>query len=240
MAVLANARYNEGIRFVDDYNTYTKELHDKLIMKFPGSENIERNYSQVLQDMFALTMTKGTRGLKYLELGAEGPFYYNNTYLLESKFGWDGISIDYKEEKVKQWVGARHNKIICKDATKIDYEKLLKDFSDDREYGYLQIDCEPAEQSFKALAAMPFNEFKFATITFEHDIYDNQDETYRRLSRNLLKSVGYILVASNVSVIGTFAPFEDWYVHPDLVDRNTIDNFMNIAEGTDARKLFLE
>ena len=40
---------------------YFKEDHDKLITKFIGSETIENNYSQAMQDMFVLTMLDGKK-----------------------------------------------------------------------------------------------------------------------------------------------------------------------------------
>ena len=237
-AVFNNLRFNIGV--FDKHNLYDRNLYNRLKYKFDGFDNIDRNYSETFQDMFAITMNKGKRDMKYLEIGGSEPVTCNNSYLLETKFVWTGLSIDYDENKTKMWDGVRSNKIICHDALKIDYELLLKEFSDERDYGYLQIDCEPSEHSFKILASIPFNEFKFATITFEHDYCEDLDDTYRTLSRKLLRSLGYVMVASNVSMIGTFAPFEDWYVHPDMIDQDIINKMKNISDGTDARKLFLE
>ncbi len=73
---------------------YQKPKHDTLKFKFEGSENIEKNYSQAFQDMFILAATNGKRNGLYLEIGAQQPFYQNNTALLETQYGWDGISIE--------------------------------------------------------------------------------------------------------------------------------------------------
>ena len=69
---------------------------------------------------------------------------------------------------------------------------------------------------------IPFNKYKFAIITYEHDHYIDMTGMYRDKSRNYLTSLGYELVVGNVASTKA-APFEDWWVHPDLVDRKTIE-----------------
>ena len=59
--------------------------------------------------------------------------------------------------------------------------------------------------------------YKFATLTFEHDIYQTNHVNTRLESRRILENRGYIRVFSDVNNKGR-NPFEDWYVHPDLVD----------------------
>jgi len=70
---------------------YKKEDHSKLRYKFKDSKKIEKNYSQVYQDMFVLSMLDGKKNGTYLEIGASDPIVDNNTYLLETEFGWKGI-----------------------------------------------------------------------------------------------------------------------------------------------------
>ena len=74
---------------------YFKEDHDKLITKFTGSETIENNYSQAMQDMFVLTMLDGKKNGVYVEVGGDQPKVINNSYLLETEFGWSGVVIRY-------------------------------------------------------------------------------------------------------------------------------------------------
>ena len=45
-----------------------------------------------------------------------------------------------------------------------------------------------------------------------------------------LKSKGYELVITNVSPT-TWSSFEDWWVHPDLIPRHTIDKIKNISDS---------
>ena len=59
-------------------------------------------------------------------------------------------------------------------------------------------------------------------ITYEHDYYTDITKSYREKSRQFLKSHGYILVASNIAPDDSCA-YEDWWVHPDLVDKEIIN-----------------
>ena len=56
---------------------------DILNNHFPGVEKIKKNFSQAYQDLFVLTMLQGKRSGKYLEVGANHPVEFNNTFLLE-------------------------------------------------------------------------------------------------------------------------------------------------------------
>lgn len=207
----------------------------KPIFKFDGIETIEKNYSQVFQDIFILSVLNGKKGGTYLEIGAQQPFYQSNTALLETKFDWKGVSVEIKEDLCKMFAEQRSNKIICKDATQIDYEKLLRENYSDRVVDYLQIDIEPSNITFEALLAIPFEQYKFKIITYEHDYYVDMTNSYRDKSRRYLKSLGYELVVENVSG-NDFCPFEDWWIHPDLVDEDIIKKFKSNELVTDIRK----
>jgi hypothetical protein len=78
---------------------------------------------------------------------------------------------------------------------------------------------------------MPFDEYKFAVITFEHDFYADTTEKYRDLSREYLISKGYELVVSNISP-NDDCPYEDWWVHPDLVSASIIKKLKSIDDST--------
>ena len=129
----------------------------------------------------------------------------------------------------------RNNKIICKDATQIDYPKLLRENYSTNVIDYLQVDIEPSRTTFEALLSIPFEDYKFAVITYEHDYYVDMTNTYRDKSRRYLESLGYELVVPNVSG-NDFCPFEDWWVHPDLVDRDMINRFKHDQFITDIRE----
>ena len=215
---------------------YTKDRHDTLRWPFPGSETIEKNYSQSYQDMFVLTALNGKRNGKYLEIGASDPFYGNNTALLENQFGWTGISLEILEDLVKDFESSRRNKILHVDATKIDYTELLDSVNEGTDWDYLQIDCDPPAATYEVLTKIPFDKYRFATITYEHDYY--ADPNYRDLSRQFLESKGYVMVAGNIAPCRK-SPYEDWWVHPDLVDSETIEKMKLVGKDVLKAEIYM-
>lgn len=212
------------------FRQYTKENYNQLKFKFNGCESIEENYSQVYQDMFALFMHNGKKNGTYLEVGSGDPFWLNNTYLLESKFDWKGIGIEYDQSLCEKYIANRKNPVLCRNAHDVDFRQLLRDNFDKKEIDYLQLDCEPSESTYRILESLPLDEYKFAVITYEHDYYVDISRTYRDKSREYLKSKGYELVISNVSPT-TWSSFEDWWVHPDLISRHIIDKIKNTSDS---------
>ena len=212
------------------FRQYTKENLNKLKFKFDGCENIQENYSQVYQDMFALFMHNGKQNGTYLEIGSGDPFWLNNTYLLESQFNWKGIGIEYNQDLCNEHSKHRKNPVLCMDAHQVDFKNLLDTNFVSKEIDYLQLDCEPSESTYRVLESLPLDEYKFAVITYEHDYYVDISRTYRDKSREYLKSKGYELVIANVSPT-SWSSFEDWWVHPDLVSKDRIDAIKNIEDS---------
>jgi hypothetical protein len=209
----------------DPFLPYTKDKFDKLIFKFKGCETIEKNFSQTYQDMFILSVLDGKRGGYYLEIGSAEPYLGSNTALLEHSFGWDGVSIEIDEKFIKPFKSYRKNPVVCRDATEINYSKFIKGMTDRKVIDYLQLDCEPPETTYNILLSIPFEQYKFRVITFEHDYYADASRKFRTLSRKFLKSQGYLLVVSNISP-NENSPFEDWWVCPDIVDMKIVDRLM--------------
>lgn len=210
---------------------YQKHKHDKLKFKFEGSENIEKNHSQAFQDMFILAATNGKKNGLYLEIGAQQPFYQNNTALLETEYGWDGISIEILPDLCAQFARERKNQIICEDATKIDYMKLLDKFDKGTDFDYLQLDVEPSKVTFECLLAMPFDKYRFGIITYEHDHYVDMTGSYRDKSRRYLKMMGYEMLVANVSPNDN-SPFEDWWYHPELISPEIVERMKCVSDET--------
>jgi GR25 family glycosyltransferase involved in LPS biosynthesis len=206
---------------------YNQTKHDRLRFKFPGSTLIEKNYSQAYQDMFVLAILNGKRNGTYLEIGAQEPFYQNNSALLETEFDWKGISIEIREDLCKKFAEERKNQILCKDATKINYEKLLDEMNVGTDIDYLQIDCEPSKTTFEILTAICFEKYRFAVITYEHDHSVDVTGSYRDKSRRFLKSYGYELVVKDVAPNDEYT-FEDWWVHPDLVNPDIVSQMKSV------------
>jgi tetratricopeptide (TPR) repeat protein len=204
------------------HKKYNITKHNRLKFKFPGSENIKINFAQVYQDMFVLAALNGKRNGTYFEFGSCHPFYGNNTALLEQEFDWTGIGVDIIEDMVNSYNKERKNIAVCEDALTVELEPLLDKVAVNGVIDYLQLDCEPTKVTYDVLLRIPFDNYKFAVITYEHDHYMDMDKAYRNKSRTFLKEMGYELVVANVSP-HEGSPFEDWWVHPDLIDRETIN-----------------
>jgi len=200
---------------------YNPAQASSIRCSFLGLQEIHQNYSQSMQDLFVLAANQGQRDQWYLEVGSAEPFYHNNTALLETKFGWNGVSLEIDSNKAADFARQRRNPVLCQDATTTDYEAVLQQHGAPQDLGYLQIDCDPAENSYRILTAIPWSTRRFAAITFEHDYY--VDPVVRDRSREYLRKQGYELVAGDIAFDETHS-YEDWWVHPELVTQQTRDN----------------
>jgi len=219
--------YN-NLKFMSSYveipfDNYDVTKHYKLKHKFPGSETIETNYSEAYQDMFVLSMLDGKRNGTFIEIGAGRPFYGNNTALLETKFDWRGISIDLDERQVST---ERRTPFLVKNALEIDYSKIIRELDLGPAVDYLQLDCDPPEVTFEILKKIPFDEYKFKVITYEHDHYNTDRKELREQSREYLKSKGYVLVVNDIAP-DEWRNYEDWWVYPGLVDEKILNKMLD-------------
>ena len=188
---------------------------------------------QILQDKFVLNVLNFKKNGFFIELGSNNPKFINNTYILEKTFNWKGIMIDYDEQWLKEYQKDRPNSIpIINDATHINYKKLFENHNVPLTIDYLQIDLDVDNNTtlncLHLLDNTILDTYKFATITFEHDIYqdpnknDDLKNTTRTLSREIFKKRGYVRVFDDLYNDSPNIVFEDWYVSPDLVDMNYI------------------
>lgn len=206
-------------------NEYVKDYYSTLKVKFDGSEKIERNYSQALQDMFVLSILNGKRNGTYVEIGGYDGINLSNTYLLEKDFDWTGIALEIDAEKTDAYNSQRKNKCLCADAISANYKKIFEKYQLPKRIDYLQLDIDPAEQTLKALKALPLDEYRFSVITYETDIYRSSDEVAKE-SRKILESYGYELLVKNISHV--FNPFEDWYIDTKIdVKKSIKDSLQN-------------
>jgi hypothetical protein len=220
------------------FTPYYKEDHKLLRFKFNGSELIETNHAQIYQDMFVLSMLNGKTNGTFLEIGGAAPYHGNNTALLEEKFNWNGVSIEYQQHFVDEYTAARRTKVLCADALEIDYKKLLQENFNINVIDYLQLDIEPPRNTYDCMLNIPFDEYKFAVITYEHDYYVDVTKSYREKSREFLKSKGYILVVNDLSPDGV-SNFEDWWVHPDLIDPAILNKMICVSSKTKKAKDYI-
>jgi len=229
-AVISNLRrLNEFI--THKIVAYDKSKHSRLRHKFPGSDRIEKNFSEAYQDMFVLSLLNGKEQGTYLEIGAGNTFHGNNTALLEKDFKWRGISLDIDEKFVSAFATERANPCVLRDATTVNYESFLTGLDLPAEIDYLQLDCDPPGVTYKVLLSIPFETRKFAVITYEHDYYCDESKSFREKSRKYLQSYGYKLVAGNIAP-DNWRNYEDWYVHPDLIDAEILNKFLTDDDST--------
>jgi hypothetical protein len=193
----------------------------------------KESYAQAYQDVFVETMMKGKRDGYYLEIGSNHPITHNNTYLLEKKYNWKGLMIEYLPSFKPLYETHRPNaQVIIQDARHINYREFLDDHQYPIHMDYLQMDLDVDNKStldtFLLLNETVFEKYKFATITFEHDIYTGNYFDTQSISRKILEDRGYRLVFPNVSIFwgDSYKAFEDWYVHPDLVDMTHVTPFI--------------
>ena len=182
-------------------------------------------YSQAGQDLFVVEMLKRKKNGYYCEVGGNHPFDSNNTYLLESEYGWKGMSIEYDKELVIKYNAQRENSCIHSDATDFDYLDFFKSNLYPKQIDYLSLDIDPAENTYKALLQIPFDEYRFSVITYEHDRYSS-GPNFMNKSRDFLNSKGYKMVIGNVKIFGR--DFEDWYVDESIVGRECWGFYENV------------
>jgi hypothetical protein len=194
-------------------------------------------YSQAGQDQFIINVLNGKRNGYFLEIGSNHPSYINNTYKLEKEYDWTGLMVEYDAKWEQLYKAERKSNYIIADATGIDYRNKFQQLNYPTNMDYLQIDLEVNNGStIKTLEnlhsnILPF--YKFAIVTFEHDIYRGNYFNTRTRSREIFATWNYHCVYKDVA--NDSCVYEDWYVHPDLVDMQYIrqiesDKSMNWQE----------
>jgi hypothetical protein len=176
-----------------------------------------------------LNVLKNKKNGYFLEIGSNHPIAINNSYILETNFDWKGIMVEYNSNFLSLYKQHRPNSIhVINDATKVDYKNIFEQNNMPLNFDYLQIDLEANNGStLKTLQKLDneiFDTYKFATVTFEHDIYHTNFANTRLESRNIFAKRGYICVFEDIN--NDNYPYEDWYVYPDLVDMNYVNNLI--------------
>jgi hypothetical protein len=193
------------------------------------------SYSQSGQDLFVLAATNNKHHGYFLEIGSNHPSYNNNSFLLETQYKWKGLMVEYDKSFETSYKTERSNSIyVINDARLVNYREILDSNNFPTNMDYLQIDLDVDNKStlntLELLEQTVFDKYKFATITFEHDIYSGNFFDTREISRKIFEKRGYLLAFPDVAVYwnGKHQPFEDWYVHPDLVSNEFINKIKTI------------
>ena len=171
--------------------------------------------SQAGQESFVLSVLNNKSKGFYLEIGAYHHVVGSNTKILESQYKWNGVSLEIDEARSSLFEKNRINPVQTVDATRCDYKKLLKSHGAPKRIDYLQLDIEPAKNTFKALLQVMKSGFSFSVITYEHDVYASKKNYILKIAASIILFLrGYKRVANNICDQGK--PFEDWYLNRDL------------------------
>ena len=213
-----------------DYKNNTLNYHEKLGKGYPSQVNHEIiTYSQLDQDVFVQRSTNFSENKTFVDIGAAHPIAINNTYLLESKYNWSGVSFELGindvcnfrnnaplEEYIDTWNKHRTTPIITGDVLKKDLKSIFKQYNLPKTIDYLSVDLEPPSLTYRVLYNVINTGYTFNYITFETDEYrvesGEASQTEINLTRDFMKDNNYILVNS--------IPAEDWYVHNSVYDEN--------------------
>jgi len=175
----------------------------------------EGSYSQAGQESFVLDYLMEKKNGFYLEIGTYDSKIMSNTYLLETQYGWSGVGLEIEKSRAEEYNLNRSNLCLNVDATKFNYLEYFENNNIPKTIDYLQIDIEPAFQSLEALKLLPLDKYRFSTITFEHDLYADENNSYiKQIAKDLLLSYGYVVFKENVECDGKI--FEDWYVDSSI------------------------
>lgn len=178
------------------------------------------SYSQSSQDLFVLKCLNNLQNGYFCELGANQPIVINNTYALESQYGWQGVSIEKDKGFEEDFNKVRKSKLICADALEVNYIEVFSEFfirmekPNNKRFHYLSLDLEPASITLECLKCIPLDKYRFSVITYEHDLY-NYGTKFRDESREIFSSYGYKMIHGDVKSNNMKDyPYEDWWVDP--------------------------
>jgi hypothetical protein len=192
---------------------------------------LPESHSQSGQESFVLHTTDFKKRGTYVEVGAWHGVELSNTFLLETEYEWEGIAFDVVEEYAQRYNLARKNPCLLSDATTTDFEAVFSEHGLPRVIDYLQLDVEPAKNTYKCLMQIPFHKYSFRVITFEHDLYFSpENSVYKEKAFKYLTELGYLRIANNVKNQGN--PYEDWYIHRNLTPKNLQGEMLSDVDFT--------
>ena len=195
---------------------YIHNLHKKYIQK-------KFEYSHAGQDIFAKNLI-GSNGT-YLEVGAYLPVKNSNTYLLESKYNWKGISIELDINHKDAWLNdkVRKNIIYFEDALSFKYKEKLIENNLPLHINYLSCDIDPTCNTYSALKKIIEEGISFDFISFEHDEYfrkncTNDTNDYHTLAIDFLKKNNYKIAIDNIYPKNKPEKlFETWFINNSII-----------------------
>lgn len=200
-------------------------------------------HGQAEQDKFVCNILKNKRDGFFVEVGAHHPINISNTYTLESNLGWTGLMFEWAQAQFEDLYKQHrpNSNYIFGDAQYHDYDEILDKYNAPKDIDYLQLDIEPPNKTLNVLKNLEnkvLNDYKFAVVTFEHDYCHGMDSEPRLMSRQIFESRGYHRVFDDIHNQDPRYVYEDWYVHPDLVDMDYVVNLQKINKQNYESSIF--
>lgn len=151
--------------------------------------------SQAHQDAFVLNVNGYKRNGTFVEIGSNHPIEHNNSYILESSYNWRGLLVEYDKSFGPLYDLHRPKSIYrMQDARTVPYREILDTHKFPDNIGYLQIDLDVNNKStldtLIVLNNTVFDKYKFASVTFEHDIYTGNYFDTQKISRKIFNDRG--------------------------------------------------
>lgn len=193
---------------------------------------ITETYAWNKQDIFVAEILKRKTNGFYVEIGSNEPTLGNNTYLLEKNYNWNGLSIDNEPNVTERFNNLRKNKAVLADATTFDYLKYFQENNFPERIDYLSVDVDgnfrfdgqrERNNSLLSLITLPLTKYRFSVIHYEHDSGNYLNIPTRDAQRELLTSLGYSLLISNIE--------EDWWVDSSIIPWPVARLFAHFDQG---------
>jgi hypothetical protein len=199
-------------------------------------KNLDYN-GQAEQDKFVCNVLNNKTNGFFVEVGSAHPIKINNTYVLENTLKWTGLMFEYQRATFEELYKEHrpNSNYIFGDAQQHNYQEIFDKHKAPKNIDFLQLDIAPPQGTLRVLqnlneGVMDF--YKFAVVTFEHD-YRGKDANFlvREESRKILKDRGYYLVFEDITPKEPKWAYEDWYVHPYLVDMDYVEKLQSDNEA---------
>ena len=187
----------------------------KLKINISNKINVDEFKSQAGQDIFVYLVTKSKENGIFIDIGSAHPTIISNTYYLEKYLNWTGYLIEIDEELCDLTKKVRTSNLICSDATKVDYDKIFKEFNF---IDYISLDID-GYNTLSVLKSLPINLKNLGIMTFEHESYQIGDDI-KNQSRKIMSDLGFYLLYSDVKNKNN--SFEDWYINPNIYNINDL------------------
>lgn len=187
--------------------------------------------SQIGQDEWVCNYFNFKRNGFFLDVGAHDGIELSNTYVLEKRFGWNGICVDANPHSFGRLLDNRN--CHCLNVGVSDYEgtgrfmanemysyisddggeeitiktidTILKMYNAPKVIDYFSLDVEGCES--KVLSKFPFDEYECILITVEHNEYAIGNDNKNKI-KDILLNNGYDMFKED-----TVTHFEDWYIN---------------------------